>query len=162
LAAPGGGGSRRAVWVLNGPNLNLLGAREPAIYGSATLAEIERGLVDDGARAGIEVSCFQSNDEGALVTRVQEARGRADGLIVNFGAYSHTSIALHDALTAVALPAVEVHLSNVHAREPFRRRLLTAGACVGAITGLGPIGYRLALQALLARIQPDPGRDAQP
>lgn len=146
----------RTVWVLNGPNLNLLGAREPALYGHATLDEIERGLVEEGAKLGLSVRCFQSNDEGALVTRVQEARGVADGLVVNFGGYSHTSIALRDALAAVALPAVEVHLSNVHAREPFRRRLLTAAACSGAIAGLGPIGYRLALLALADRLGATP------
>lgn len=143
---------RPLVLVLNGPNLNLLGTREPEIYGSATLGEIERALVEAGARAGAEVSCFQSNDEGALVTRVQEARGQADGLVVNFGAYSHTSIALRDALTAVGLPAVEVHLSNVHAREPFRHVMMTAAACAGAVVGLGPVGYQLALQALLSRL----------
>jgi len=142
----------RTIWVLSGPNLNLLGTREPEIYGSATLDEIERSLVDEGARAGVEVRCFRSNEEGALVTRVQEARGTAAGLIVNFAAYSHTSIALVDALAAAQVPAIEVHLSNVHRREPFRHRMMTARACIGVIAGLGPIGYRLALQALIARI----------
>lgn len=146
------GDLRPRVWVLNGPNLNLLGVREPHLYGTATLAEIERGLVETGARAGAEVRCFQSNDEGALVSRVQEARTEADGLLVNFGAYSHTSIALRDALTTVALPTIEVHLSNVHAREPFRHVMMTAAACAGAVVGLGPLGYQLALQALLARL----------
>jgi 3-dehydroquinate dehydratase-2 len=145
-------GTTRTIWILNGPNLNLLGARETAVYGTATLAEIERALVEQGARAGVDVVCFQSNDEGALVTRVQEARGRADGLVLNPAAYSHTSIALRDAIAAVALPTIEVHLSNVHAREPFRRRLLTAGACTGTIAGLGPLGYHLALGALISRL----------
>jgi 3-dehydroquinate dehydratase-2 len=145
---------RARIWVLSGPNLNLLGSREPHLYGTATLAEIERGLVEAGARAGAVVECFQSNHEGALVDRVQEARGRADGLIVNFGGYSHTSIALRDALAAVALPAIEVHLTNVHGREPFRHAMMTGGACSGVIAGLGAHGYRLALEALMARLGP--------
>ena len=146
----------KTIWVLNGPNLNLLGAREPEIYGRATLEEIERGLTAHGERAGARVECFQSNVEGELVTRVQQARGRADGIILNAAAYSHTSIALVDALRFAGVPAVEVHLSNVHAREPYRRELLTASACVGCITGLGPLGYHLALDALLARLAPPP------
>ena len=154
-----GAGGLKTVWVLNGPNLNLLGTREPEIYGTTTLAEIEAGLVEEGARRGVRVECFQSNDEGALVSRVQAARGVADGLILNPGAYAHTSIAIRDALSAVSLPAIEVHLSNVHRREPFRHRLMTAGACVGIIAGLGPVGYRLALEGLLAR--PVPAKDEQ-
>lgn len=138
----------KVIWVLNGPNLNLLGSREPELYGRATLGEIEEGLRLHGARAGVDVACFQSNHEGELVTRVQEALGRADGLIVNPAAYSHTSIALRDALLAVALPAIEVHLTNLHRREPFRRRSLTAAACLGTIAGFGALGYRLALDAL--------------
>ena len=145
-------GVRPRVWVLNGPNLNLLGTREPHLYGTATLGEIERALIESGAHLGAEIRCFQSNEEGALVTLVHEARDQADGLVVNFGAYSHTSIALRDALAAVPLPAVEVHLTNVHAREPFRHVMMTAGACAGAVVGLGPIGYQLALQAVLARL----------
>ena len=141
----------KAIWVLNGPNLNLLGTREPHLYGHTTLAEIERALVEDGARAGVEVRCFQTNDEGALVTRIQEALGRADGIVLNAGAYSHTSIAIRDALAGTGIPTVEVHVTNVHQREPFRRRLLTATACIGTITGLGPLGYQLALEALLRR-----------
>mgnify|MGYP000887222532 CR=1 FL=1 len=139
----------RTVWVLNGPNLNLLGTREPAIYGRVTLAEIERALVEEGARRGVEVRCFQSNEEGALVTLVQKARDQADAIILNPGGYAHTSVALRDALAAVELPAIEVHLSNVHRREPFRHTLLTAGACVGVIAGLGAAGYGLALAALI-------------
>jgi 3-dehydroquinate dehydratase-2 len=142
----------KTIWVLNGPNLNLLGEREPAIYGRATLSEIERTLVAEGKRRDADVECFQSNHEGALIDRIHLARGRAHGLVVNLGALSHTSIALADAIAAAGLPTVEVHLSNVHAREPFRRRLLTAAACIGTISGLGPIGYRLALEALLERL----------
>ena len=140
------------IWVVNGPNLNLLGEREPDIYGAATLPEIEASLVEHGARAGVTVRCFQSNDEGALVTRIQDARKEAQGLIVNCGAYSHTSIAIRDALSAIRVPAVEVHLSNVHRREPFRHQLMTAGACLGIIAGLGPLGYHLALGALVTRL----------
>jgi 3-dehydroquinate dehydratase-2 len=137
---------------LNGPNLNLLGTREPELYGATTLAEIERELTAQAARAGVAVRCFQSNEEGALVGRVQEARGVADGLIVNPGAYAHSSIALRDALAAVALPAVEVHVTNVHARESFRHVMMTAGACLGVVAGLGAAGYQLALAALVARL----------
>ncbi len=142
----------KVIWVLNGPNLNLLGEREPEVYGHTTLPEIERALVAHGARAGAEVTCWQSNHEGELVTRIQEARGRADGIILNPAAYTHTSVALRDALLAVEVPAVEVHLSNIHGREPFRRRSLTAAACVGIIAGFGPLGYHLALDALMARL----------
>jgi 3-dehydroquinate dehydratase-2 len=141
------------IWVLNGPNLNLLGTREPEVYGRATLAEIERRVTEHGKSAGVTVECFHSNHEGELVTRVQEARGKADGIILNAAAYSHTSIALVDALRFAEVPTVEVHLSNVHAREDYRRRLLTASACIGCITGLGPIGYQLALDALLERLK---------
>ena len=152
----------KSIWVLNGPNLNLLGTREPALYGDTTLAEIERSLVEEGARAGVQVRCFQSNEEGALVTRVQEALGQADGIILNAGAYSHTSIAIRDALAGVGIPAVEVHVSNVHQREPFRRRLLTATACIGTITGLGPLGYQLALEALVRRFAGEKLRPTTP
>ncbi len=138
----------KTIWVLNGPNLNLLGTREPEIYGRTTLAELERALVEHGRARGVAVECFQANGEGELVTRVQEARGRADALVVNFAAYSHTSHALADAIAAVALPAIEVHISHVHRREPFRRRLVTAAACAGCITGLGVRGYHFALDAL--------------
>jgi 3-dehydroquinate dehydratase II len=137
------------IWVLNGPNLNMLGQREPAIYGTTTLADIETAVVEHGRVHGVHVTCFHSNHEGELVTRVQEALGQADGLILNPGAYTHTSIALRDALAAVALPAVEVHLTNLAAREPFRRRSMIAPVCVGSISGFGPLGYHIALDALL-------------
>jgi 3-dehydroquinate dehydratase-2 len=139
----------KTIWVLNGPNLNLLGTREPEVYGRTTLAEIEAALVVHGTRRGVTVSCFQSNSEGDLVTRIQEARGQADGLIFNPAAYTHTSVALRDAVAAVALPTVEVHLTNLARREDFRRRSLIAEVCVGTISGFGPLGYHLALDALL-------------
>ena len=141
----------KRVLVVNGPNLNLLGTREPAIYGGQTLGEIERDLHQIAKQSAAELVFFQSNHEGALVDRIQEAR--ADGtyfIIINAGSLTHTSIALRDALAAVALPFVEVHLSNVHRREKFRHRSLLADLAVGTIVGLGPAGYRYALEFALA------------
>jgi 3-dehydroquinate dehydratase-2 len=138
------------VLLINGPNLNLLGTREPAHYGHLTLAEIESRAKAFGAELGLEVECFQSNGEGALVDAVQSAVGRASAIIINPAAYTHTSIALRDAIAAVGLPAVEVHLSNVHAREQFRHTSLTAPSCRGVIAGFGPEGYLLALRAVAA------------
>jgi 3-dehydroquinate dehydratase II len=138
------------ILVLNGPNLNLLGAREPSIYGTRTLADIERELTEFARQHRAEVLFFQSNHEGALVDRVHQARTEGiDFLLVNAGAYTHTSIALRDALAAVAIPFIEVHLSNVHAREPFRHHSHLAALAVGSVVGLGWAGYRLALQYVL-------------
>ena len=134
------------VLVLHGPNLNLLGSREPAVYGATTLQQIDADLRNIAAEAGVALATFQSNHEGALIDRVQAARD--DGtrfVIINPGAYTHTSVALRDALAAVALPFVEVHLSNVHRREPFRHRSYFSDLAVGVICGLGPQGYRAAL-----------------
>jgi 3-dehydroquinate dehydratase-2 len=136
------------VAVLNGPNLNLLGQREPAVYGSSTLADIERLVRDEAGRLGCTLSWSQSNHEGALVDAIQQLPGRADGLILNAGAYTHTSLALRDALLAVRVPFVEVHLSNIFAREPERQRSMFADLAVGVLTGFGGHGYVLALQAL--------------
>ncbi len=137
------------IMVLHGPNLNLLGAREPGVYGTTTLAEIDRQL-DERARArGATVECHQSNIEGELVSWIQAAAGKAQAIVINPAAYTHTSVAIADALKAVALPAVEVHLSNVHAREEFRRRSFVAPVCVGTIGGFGPRSYTLALDAAL-------------
>jgi 3-dehydroquinate dehydratase-2 len=136
------------VLVINGPNLNLLGKREPGHYGQATLAEIEARTTALGRELGLQVEFLQSNSEGALVDAVQSAAGRAAAIVINPAAYTHTSIALRDALTAVGLPAVEVHLSNVHAREEFRHTSLTAPACRGVIAGFGAEGYLLALRAV--------------
>lgn len=138
------------ILVLNGPNLNLLGAREPGIYGTRTLAEIERDLSDVAQRHRAEVAFFQSNHEGALIDRVHAARTEGvDFIVINAGAFTHTSIALRDALAAVAIPFVEVHLSNVHAREAFRHRSYLADLAVGSVAGLGWAGYRFALEFAL-------------
>jgi 3-dehydroquinate dehydratase-2 len=136
------------IVVLNGPNLNLLGSREPGIYGTATLADIER-LVRTAARdLGVDVEFVQSNHEGELVDAVQALRGRAQGAIVNLGAYTHTSLALRDAFLAAPIPFVEVHLSNLYRREEARQRSLTADLAIGVIAGFGARGYVLALEAL--------------
>jgi 3-dehydroquinate dehydratase-2 len=141
------------VVVLHGPNLNLLGSREPHIYGTTTLAEIDAELVRRGAERGAAVECAQSNHEGALVEAIQAARGRADAIVINAGALTHTSYAIRDALEAVALPAVEVHLSNVHAREEFRHHSVLAARCVGVICGFGAQSYYLGLDAALAIVE---------
>jgi len=135
------------IWVIHGPNLNLLGTREPGVYGATTLAEIDRQLEELGRQAGATVESFQSNHEGALVDRIQQAGGRGVGyIVINPAAYTHTSVAVRDALAAVAIPFIEVHLSNVHKREPFRRRSFLSDQAVGVIAGLGPSGYQFALQ----------------
>jgi 3-dehydroquinate dehydratase-2 len=138
------------VLVLNGPNLNLLGQREPGIYGRVTLAEIEARMRVLAAELGLEVAFLQSNHEGALVDAVQGAAGSAAAIVINPAAFTHTSVALRDAIVGAGVPAVEVHLSNVHAREEFRRVSLTAPACRGVIAGLGAEGYLLALRAVAA------------
>lgn len=133
--------------LINGPNLNLLGSREPGVYGKATLAEIEADMTARATALGHRLSCFQSNHEGALVDRVQQARGEADFILINPGAFTHTSVALRDALLGVAIPFIEIHLSNVYRREAFRHHSYFTDIAVGAIIGLGSIGYALALDA---------------
>ncbi|MDD3530029.1 MAG: type II 3-dehydroquinate dehydratase [Gallionellaceae bacterium] len=136
----------RRILVLHGPNLNLLGTREPAHYGSQTLADIDAALREQGEAAGVAVECFQSNAEGELIDRIHAARSQDVGfIIINPAAYTHTSVALRDALAAVAIPFIEVHLSNVHAREPFRHKSYFSDLAVGVITGLGANGYLFAL-----------------
>ncbi len=136
------------IFVLNGPNLNLLGVREPLVYGAATLDDLKRALEAKAAALGLSIDFRQTNHEGALVDWIQEARTKAAGLILNPGAYTHTSVAIHDALKALAIPAIEVHLSNVHAREQFRRHSYVSPAVTGVICGLGAQGYLAALDAL--------------
>ena len=146
-ASPTGAAPRLRVQVIHGPNLNMLGTREPEIYGTTTLKDIDRELKRLGAELGMTVTSFQSNSEGAIVDSIQQARGRADVILINPGAYTHTSVAIRDALIAVGLPAVEVHLSNVHRRERFRHRSLIADIVVGRIMGFGAASYYLALRA---------------
>ncbi len=142
------------ILVLHGPNLDLLGTREPGLYGSTTLAEIDAGLVALGAALGVDVTCFQSAHEGALVERVHaEWRSGVSGAIVNAGAYTHTSVALRDALLGTSLRFVEVHISNTAAREPFRHKSLLADVAIGVVQGLGPQGYGLALRGLVSILQ---------
>jgi 3-dehydroquinate dehydratase-2 len=135
------------ILLLNGPNLNLLGTREPGLYGQATLADIEAAARTLAQGLGHQLDCFQSNSEAALVDRVQAARGQADFLLINPGALTHTSVALRDALLAIALPFIEIHISNVQAREEFRRHSYFSDIAVGTLTGLGPFGYELAVRA---------------
>ncbi len=145
--------SHYKILVLHGPNLNLLGTREPGVYGTATLAEIDDRLREHAASAGAVVRYHQSNSEGHLIDLLHEARNWADGVVFNPGAYTHTSVALRDAVTAIGLPVVEVHLSNIHTREEFRQRSLIAPACAGQISGFGWRSYLLGLDALLGILE---------
>jgi 3-dehydroquinate dehydratase-2 len=144
---------RVRVLVLHGPNLNLLGTREPATYGTTTLAEIDAELRRRAAARAAEVESAQSNLEGDLVDRIQAAAGRFDAIVINPGGYTHTSVAIRDAIDAVGIPTVEVHLSNLHAREPFRHGSITAARCVGQICGFGAQSYYLGLDAALGHVE---------
>lgn len=144
------------IIVLNGPNLNLLGLREPAVYGSATLADVEALCKATGARHGVEVECLQSNHEGVLLDALHAAgaavkRGEVIGVVMNPGAYTHTSVALHDAIKGAEVPLVEIHISNVHAREPFRHHSYVSPAAAGIVVGFGIAGYAIAIEGLLRR-----------
>jgi 3-dehydroquinate dehydratase-2 len=141
------------ILLLNGPNLGLLGRREPDVYGAETLADIEAKVRAYGASLGVEVTCFQSDIEGELVARIGAASGHFDGILINPAAYTHTSVALRDALAGCGVPAVEVHLSNTHKRETFRHTSLTVPACIGQILGFGAFGYELGIQALLNHLK---------
>jgi 3-dehydroquinate dehydratase II len=143
----------QTIYVLNGPNLNMLGTREPETYGHARLADVEKLCVDTAAQLGLKADCRQSNREGELIDFIHEAHAnKAVGIIINAGGYSHTSIALHDALKAVQIPTVEVHISNIHARESFRHHSFTAKAAFASLCGFGIDGYRLAINGLAAKI----------
>jgi len=138
--------------LINGPNLNTLGEREPEVYGSLTLGEIESKVRERASAVGVELRTFQSNHEGAIIDFIQQEGPDAGGIIINGGAFTHYSLAIRDALASAAKPAVEVHISNIHGREPFRRRSVTAGVCKGVITGLGWYGYIAALEWLCQEI----------
>ena len=145
---------KRSVLVLNGPNLNLLGTREPKLYGKDTLAMINRRLEAKAAAAGVSIACFQSNHEGVLVDRIQQAKRDGVGFIlINPAGYSYSSVAIRDALTAVQIPFIEVHLSNIHAREPWRAHTHFTAVAVGSVLGLGSQGYELALDYAIARLK---------
>ncbi|MEO0389984.1 MAG: type II 3-dehydroquinate dehydratase [Pseudomonadota bacterium] len=142
-----------SILVLNGPNLNMLGTREPEIYGAASLADVEALCAKTAAALGMTVECAQSNHEGALVDAIQAARGTHAGIVLNAGAYTHTSIALRDAISAAGVPVVELHISNTHAREPFRHVSHIAPVALGTIQGFGIDGYALGLRALAAHLE---------
>jgi 3-dehydroquinate dehydratase II len=145
----------RLIWVLHGPNLNLLGTREPGVYGATTLAQINADLQQFAHDRGVMLESWQSNHEGVLVDRIQAAPAAGVGFIViNPAAFTHTSVALRDALAAVAIPFIEVHLSNIHRREPFRHHSYFSDLAVGVIAGLGPSGYRLALEHAIGTLDP--------
>jgi len=145
--------SAATIYVINGPNLNLLGTREPETYGHAALADVEKLCAETAAKFGLKADCRQSNREGELIEFIHDAHAKkAVGIIINAGGYSHTSIALHDALVAVKIPTVEVHISNVYARESFRHHSFTAKAAFASLCGFGIDGYRLAISGLAARI----------
>jgi 3-dehydroquinate dehydratase-2 len=141
------------IHILHGPNLNLLGTREVALYGRQTLEAVNENLRAVAEELGVEIDFFQSNHEGALIDAIHKARGKADGLIINPGAFTHTSVAIRDAVAAVQLPTVEVHLSNIHAREEFRHHSYLAPICLGQIAGFGHRSYELALRALVADLK---------
>lgn len=141
------------ILILHGPNLNLLGKREPAIYGTATLNEINESVAKLSKELGIEAVCAQSNHEGELVQKIQEAMGVYDAVVINPGAYTHTSIAIRDAIASTGIPVVEVHLSNIHRREEFRRHSYIAGVAVGQISGFGPESYLLGLRAAIYAVR---------
>lgn len=146
-------GMGQKILIMNGPNLNLLGSRQPEVYGTTTLADIEALCRDKAKTLGVELAFIQSNHEGVLIDQIHAAKTDADGIILNAGAYTHTSVAIMDALRAVALPVVELHLSNIHQREEFRHHSFIAPVAVGQICGFGAAGYPLAMDALLTYLE---------
>ena len=147
----------KAIYIIHGPNLNLLGSREPEVYGNNSLADINQSLVKLGNELGVRIETYQSNHEGTLIDWLHLAKENADGVIINPGGYTHTSVALRDAISAANLPTIEVHLSNIFAREDFRHRSLTAPVCLGTISGFGAESYSLALRALANHIKENTG-----
>ena len=145
VASPDSAAARGTILVINGPNLNMLGTREPEKYGTSTLADVEQLAATAAEAHGFAVECLQSNHEGVLLDAIHAARGSAAGIVINAGAFTHTSVALRDALAAVQLPAVEVHITNVHQREEFRHHSYLSGVCAAVIVGAGVTGYRLAI-----------------
>jgi 3-dehydroquinate dehydratase-2 len=145
--------SKLSVLILHGPNLNLLGLREPGIYGVSTLAEIDARLVEIGRSLQVDIHSYQSNHEGRLVDAIHEARDQRHGIVINAGAYTHTSVAVRDAISAVQIPAVEVHLSNIYKREEFRHHSYLSAVVIGQISGFGANSYYLGLQALIAHLE---------
>ena len=143
------------IMVINGPNLNMLGTREPGVYGSNSYSDLESYLESFGEKNNCEVICLQSNGEGEIIDFIHHALGSCDAIVINPGAYTHYSYAIYDALMSVGLPAVEVHISNIHKREEFRHKSVTAPACIGQITGLGFRGYTLAMEYLLEEVKID-------
>ncbi len=141
-----------SMLVLNGPNLNLLGLREPGVYGSTTLEDVNTKMTELGKELGVEVRCFQSNHEGALIDALHDARTWAAGVVFNPGGYTHTSVALRDAISAINIPVIEVHISNVHAREEFRHHSMISAVCAGTISGLGINSYLLGLRGLAEKV----------
>jgi 3-dehydroquinate dehydratase-2 len=143
------------ILVMHGPNLNMLGQREATIYGKTTLSDINSAMKSLGSELGVEIETFQSNHEGDLVDKVQGAKGQFDGVVINPAAFTHTSIALRDAFLAVSIPFVEVHISNVYSREPFRHKSLLSDVAIGVVAGFGPLSYNMGLRGLLERIRAD-------
>lgn len=141
------------ILLLNGPNLNLLGTREPEKYGTTTLNDIENNLKNEATSKNIELDCYQSNHEGDLVDKIQQARNNYDGIILNAGGYTHTSVAIRDAIASVQVPVVEIHLTNIHAREEFRHNSLLAPVCIGQICGFGANSYNLGLNAIISYLE---------
>lgn len=142
-----------SILLINGPNLNLLGTREPHIYGSESLADVEQAAQDQGKQLGLTVSTFQSNHEGFIIDRIHEARGKVDWIVINPGGLTHTSVSLRDALVGVSIPFVEVHISNVHSREEFRHKSFLSDKAVAVIAGLGTMGYKAAIDFVTSKIQ---------
>jgi 3-dehydroquinate dehydratase-2 len=146
------------ILVIHGPNLNMLGKREPSIYGASTLQEINRLLRDEAKRLGVRTETFQSNSEGEIVSRIQDSMKKSDGILINPGAYTHTSIAIRDAILSAGLPVVEVHISNIYKREDFRQKSYVSGVSVGVVSGFGPDSYILGLNGLVNYLK---GRDSE-